>query len=91
MDDIASAISMGGAARLTLDFLEDHFRGCQKNIDTQMFMRLDKGETITQEEALQFIHRKHANYCLLRTLQQKLQNGQSALQRQHGEAFAPGE
>lgn len=70
-----------GAAKLTLDFLNDHFDGIQGRLDADVFHKLDQGVVISGEEALQFIYMKHANYTLMRTLQNKLKAGQNAAHR----------
>lgn len=72
------ARSQATAAHMAFDLLQDELVGAQKRLDDAMFKRLDRGDAISYEEALQYIHAKHANSVLMRHLIQKINAGQRA-------------
>lgn len=73
-----TALSGANAAKAALDLLGEELLGRQRALDLSVFTRLESGQVVTADEALQIIHQKYAVWKIVRSLEQKLRAGQGA-------------
>lgn len=78
VSDAYRRLGQSQQAKGVFDLLGDELVGMQSRLDAGMFTRLERGDIITAEEALQYIHQKHAHWSFMRRLEQKLEGGVSA-------------
>lgn len=71
-------VSVASSAVLALELLGTTLLESNRAVDRLVYTKLDRGEPLTDEEAKQFWYKKHANWALMRSLEQKLRAGQGA-------------